>query len=64
MIAPLPSVKLLTVAEVAAAARVSPMTIYRMVHRGDLPTVRVGRGFRIAERDALALLNPPPASTT
>lgn len=37
----------LTVAEVSAVMRVSKMTVYRMVHTGELPAVRVGRTFRI-----------------
>ena len=37
----------LTVAEVAALMRVSKMTVYRLVHDGDLPAVRVGRSFRV-----------------
>ena len=36
-----------TVAEVAAWMRVSKMTVYRMVHSGELSAVRVGRSFRI-----------------
>jgi len=39
-------VTFLTVAEVAAAMRVSKMTVYRLVHAGDLPAARVGRSFR------------------
>lgn len=38
-----------TVAEVATLMRVSKMTVYRLVHNGDLPAVRVGRSFRIPE---------------
>lgn len=38
---------LLTVAEVAQEMRVSKMTIYRLVHDGALPSVRIGRSFRI-----------------
>jgi excisionase family DNA binding protein len=38
---------LLTVAEVSNMLRVSKMTIYRMVHSGELTHVRVGRSFRI-----------------
>ncbi|MEX1264032.1 MAG: helix-turn-helix domain-containing protein [Actinomycetota bacterium] len=38
---------LLTVAEVAAAMRVSNMTVYRLIKSGDLPAVRVGKGYRI-----------------
>ncbi len=44
-------VKFLTVAEVAALMRVSKMTVYRLVHNGDLPAVRVGRSFRVSEHD-------------
>jgi excisionase family DNA binding protein len=39
--------ELLTVAEVSAMLRVSKMTIYRMVHSGEITHVRVGRSFRI-----------------
>ena len=45
----LSEVKFLTVAEVAAAMRVSKMTVYRLVHAGDLPAARVGRSFRVPE---------------
>lgn len=45
----LSEVKFLTVAEVAAAMRVSKMTVYRLVHGGELPAVQVGRSFRIPE---------------
>jgi excisionase family DNA binding protein len=39
----------LTVAEVAAQMRVSKMTVYRLVHAGELEAVRVGRSFRVPE---------------
>ena len=48
--APLSQVKFLTVAEVAALMRVSKMTVYRLVHSGELTAVRVGRSFRVPER--------------
>ena len=41
----------LTIAEVAAKMRVSKMTVYRLVHNGELPAVRVGRSFRVTEDD-------------
>lgn len=44
-------VKLLTIAEVAAMMRVSKMTVYRLVHSGELPALRVGRSFRVTEDD-------------
>nr|WP_109473459.1 helix-turn-helix domain-containing protein [Ornithinimicrobium cavernae] len=40
----------MTVAEVAAVMRVSKMTVYRLVHSGELPSVRVGRSFRVPEK--------------
>ena len=47
---------LLTAAEVAEQLRVSTMTIYRLIRRGDLPAVRVGRNYRVRERDLEAYL--------
>jgi excisionase family DNA binding protein len=44
-------VKFLTIAEVASVMRVSKMTVYRLVHGGDIPAVRVGRSFRVSEED-------------
>ena len=43
---------LLTVAEVAARMRVSKMTVYRLIHSGDLPALRVGRSFRVPAKAA------------
>lgn len=43
-------VRLLTVAEVAAAMRVSRMTVYRLVHDGKLSALQVGRSYRIPEQ--------------
>ena len=43
--------KFLTIAEVAAMMRVSKMTVYRIVHSGELPAVRGGRSFRVTEKD-------------
>lgn len=42
----------LTVAEVAETMRVSRMTVYRLVHSGEMPAVRVGRSYRVPQ-DAL-----------
>ena len=39
--------RFLTVAEVAEMMRVSKMTVYRAVHSGELPAVRMGRSFRV-----------------
>lgn len=47
----------LTVAEVAEIMRVSKMTVYRLVHSGELPAVRVGRSFRVHEKAVNDYLN-------
>lgn len=43
--------RFMTVAEVATVLRVSKMTVYRLVHAGQLATARVGRGFRVPEAE-------------
>ena len=43
--------RLFTVAEVADAMRVSNMTVYRLIKAGELPALRVGKGYRIFEAD-------------
>jgi excisionase family DNA binding protein len=39
--------QLLTAQEVADELRVSTMTVYRLIRRGELPAVRVGRNYRV-----------------
>lgn len=46
----LDAVRFLKVDEVALLLRVSKMTVYRLVHAGTLPSVKVGRSFRIPEQ--------------
>ncbi|MCW2132409.1 helix-turn-helix domain-containing protein [Arthrobacter sp. VKM Ac-2550] len=43
----------LSVAQVAGHLSVSKMTIYRLVHTGKLPAVRIGQSYRVSE-DAVA----------
>lgn len=43
--------RLLTVAEVATVMRVSRMTVYRLIRRGQLKAIRVGRNYRVREAD-------------
>lgn len=43
--------RFVTVNEVAQLMRVSKMTVYRLINQGDLPAVRIGRGYRIREED-------------
>ncbi|MDQ4095126.1 MAG: helix-turn-helix domain-containing protein [Actinomycetota bacterium] len=46
-----------TVAEVARQLRVSNMTVYRLIKAGQLPAVRVGRGYRIRDDDVRKYLD-------
>jgi len=46
----LSEVRFLTVAEVATIMRVSKMTVYRLVHSGELEAIRVGRSIRVPEQ--------------
>lgn len=55
----LADVRFLTVAEVAEMMRVSSMTVYRMVHAGELPAIRFGRSFRIPETAVEAAIRLP-----
>jgi len=55
----LSDVRFLTVAEVADMMRVSNMTVYRLVHSGELPAVRFGRSFRIPESAVLTAIETP-----
>ena len=54
-----------TVKELAALLVVKPITIYRMVERGQLPAVRIGKSLRFDPADIEVFLdririNPPP----
>jgi excisionase family DNA binding protein len=53
----LSEVRFLTVAEVADMMRVSRMTVYRLVHSGELPAIRFGRSFRVPETAVAAAID-------
>ncbi len=63
MSSPLSQMRFLTVNEVADMMRVSSMTVYRMVHSGELPAIRFGRSFRIPESVVLAMISPSGEGT-
>jgi excisionase family DNA binding protein len=48
---------LLTVGEVASTIRVSNMTVYRLIKSGELPALRVGKGYRIRGSDVERFLD-------
>jgi excisionase family DNA binding protein len=41
----------LTVAEVAVQLRVSTMTVYRLIHSGELAATRIGKSYRLRATD-------------
>ena len=51
-------VRFLTVAEVAEIMRVSKMTVYRLVHAGELPAIRFGRSYRVPESAVADAMRP------
>lgn len=51
-----PTAEFLSADQVAERLAVSRMTIYRLIHTGELPAHRVGRSIRIRERDFDAYL--------
>jgi excisionase family DNA binding protein len=52
----LPSGKFWTVAEVASILRLSKMSVYRLIHSGQLEAVQFGRSFRVPEKSLSAYL--------
>ena len=52
----LPGGKFLTVAEVASIVRLSKMSVYRLIHSGQLEAVQFGRSFRVSEKSLNAYL--------
>ena len=52
----LSDIRFMTVAEVARMMRVSNMTVYRLLHSGELESIRVGSSFRVPEQAVNAYL--------
>lgn len=55
--------KFMTVTEVADMMRVSRMTVYRMIHAGDLPAVRFGRSYRVPLEAVQAIVTDAATGT-
>ena len=53
-----------TVEEVAAIFRVPVDTIRRLIRRGDLPALRLGRSYRVPKRVVARFLEQPTLSYT
>lgn len=43
--------KMLSVRDIATRLGLSAMTIYRLIHAGDIPAAQVGRSYRVSEED-------------
>ena len=58
--------KVYTVAEVAQVFAISPRLVRDLIHKGELPALRIGRSFRIPRKAADAYLARalPPSSRT
>ena len=50
------AVRFHTVAEVASVMRVSKMSVYRLIHAGELEAVQFGRSFRVTDQALNAYL--------
>lgn len=55
--------KFMTVTEVADMMRVSRMTVYRMIHSGNLPAVRFGRSYRVPSEAVQAIVTDAATGT-
>ncbi|WP_079581561.1 helix-turn-helix domain-containing protein [Paenarthrobacter nicotinovorans] len=54
---------LLTATEVAERLRVSTAFVYREIHAGRLPAVKLGNRYRIREADYQTFITPKPKTT-
>lgn len=52
-----PAPQFMTVSEVAEVMRVSKMTVYRLIHAGELPAIRVGKSFRVPQSALSSMLD-------
>ena len=48
--------RFMTVTEVADIMRVSKMTVYRLIHSGEMPAIRVGKSFRVPEASVAQMI--------
>jgi excisionase family DNA binding protein len=56
--------QLLTVSEVAARLSLVPPTVYRLIWRGALPSVRIGRAVRVRCGDVRAFIESHTTSAS
>ena len=55
--------RFMTVTEVADIMRVSKMTVYRLIHSGEMPAIRVGKSFRVPEAAVAQMIQAGMAIT-
>jgi len=56
--------KVYTVTEVAQLLAISPRLVRNLIHRGELPALRIGRSYRIPRKAADYFLAQAPPSTS
>ncbi|MFF2078398.1 helix-turn-helix domain-containing protein [Kitasatospora sp. NPDC058162] len=61
---PAEDIRFLNIEEAAALLRVSKLTVYRLVHSGDLAAMRTGRAWYVPRDAALAYLDAPDVART
>ncbi|MEU4119039.1 helix-turn-helix domain-containing protein [Kitasatospora sp. NPDC028055] len=54
---PADDIRFLTIADAAALLRVTKLTVYRLVHSGDLPAMRTGKAWYVPRDAALDYLH-------
>lgn len=54
---------LLTVLEVMEILKVSRETLYKWLRKGDLPSCRVGRAYRVSSKDLTAFIHRTKGGT-
>lgn len=52
----------ITPTEIASVLRVSKMTVYRLIHSGELPSVQIGRSYRVHRKALAEYLNKEAAA--
>lgn len=56
--------RFLTVAEMAQVLRTSPRELYRLIQRGDVPALRIGRQLRLMPAEVIAAVRAAPEAGT
>lgn len=53
----LTEIRFMTAREVATLMRTSKMTVYRLIHSGELDAMQIGRAYRVPESSVITYLS-------